>query len=907
MKQEKEYFAFISYKREDEKWAKWLAHQLDNYKLPSTLNGKELPPSLRKTFRDVDELSAGNLPEQIYNALSTSDNLIVICSPRSAKSEWVNKEIEDFIEIKGGKYDHIFPFIIDGEPFSKEPSRECFPKALRALPDREERIGGNINEQGGRYAAVVKVIAGMLSVTFDSLWDRYEREQKKRRNWMITAGITAFLAIAGIAFWMYLQKQEVLRANWSMMENQTRAVTEKVSELIDSGNILLSQKLLLEVLPQNINDIDRPYVSDAEAALRKAEGMQTFKLCDYNHLTGKAVSNGAILSVDYDDGINLWNPESGALIKHFNEGEVYNASLSPNLKEMAIIHGHGGSSSDCLQDYKDIKIVDIGSGKCLKTLVGHKREVIKAVYSDDGKFLASSSWDGTVKIWDLTKKIPIKTFYGDSTLRQSTISESLDYRISFALGFSPNGKHVISTFEGRNMEVWDINNDNCIDTLKAHTGIIWSVDYSPNGKMFASAGDDKTVRIWDANKRDVIKTLTGHSQTILDVTFSKDSKFVVSSSSDSTIRVWDVTKGICVRQMNAHTVVMKAMFSPDGQSIIYSPNDNSVRVWKFKNIPVYNTTSFGKVACCQSGSLVVLSNMDEGVTAWNIEKKQFLFHLDDIVRVDCIDYSKFGNYILTMHSLPDERSRIYVWDVKANGFIREFKVKGIRTFGEHLRHAVFSPDEMCIASAEKDSTIRIWDMRTNKCVKEIKQDVYDIIHYSPDGKMLAVVKSWENKIYLIRISDGEIVKKFTGHKESISNMLFTNDGKLLITSSSDGSVNLWDINTGKCVKSVNLGMGKVDAISLSKDEKYIICVCGKKYIAVLDKESGTCLNKIESTGTVFAHLLKDNRTIAAASSNGKIQYYDFPPLQELMDKLRERFKDRKLTNDERLKFYLNME
>ena len=102
MKQEKEYqyFAFISYKREDEKWAKWLAHELDNYKLPSTLNGKELPSSLRKTFRDVDELSAGNLPEQIYNALSMADNLIVVCSPRAAKSEWVNKEIKDFIKLK---------------------------------------------------------------------------------------------------------------------------------------------------------------------------------------------------------------------------------------------------------------------------------------------------------------------------------------------------------------------------------------------------------------------------------------------------------------------------------------------------------------------------------------------------------------------------------------------------------------------------------------------------------------------------------------------------------------------------------------------------------------------------------------------------------------------------------------
>ena len=108
----KEYYAFISYKREDEKWAKWLAQKLENYHLPTTLNGKELPKNLRPVFRDTDELSAGNLPKQIYHALSVSNNLIVICSPRSAQSEWVNKEIKDFIAIKGGKSDNIYPFII---------------------------------------------------------------------------------------------------------------------------------------------------------------------------------------------------------------------------------------------------------------------------------------------------------------------------------------------------------------------------------------------------------------------------------------------------------------------------------------------------------------------------------------------------------------------------------------------------------------------------------------------------------------------------------------------------------------------------------------------------------------------------------------------------------------------------
>ena len=84
MAHKKEYFTFISYQGDDEKWAKWLAKELEHYHLPSTLNGKDLPKSLRPIFRDVNELSAGNLPQQIYYALSISKNFIVVCSPRSA-------------------------------------------------------------------------------------------------------------------------------------------------------------------------------------------------------------------------------------------------------------------------------------------------------------------------------------------------------------------------------------------------------------------------------------------------------------------------------------------------------------------------------------------------------------------------------------------------------------------------------------------------------------------------------------------------------------------------------------------------------------------------------------------------------------------------------------------------------
>lgn len=260
-----QYFAFISYQRRDEEWAKWLQHKLEHYRLPSNLNGRtDLPKEIRPVFKDTSELTPGNLPEQIHLALEQSKFLIVICSPRSAQSEWVNKEVETFMSM--GRTDSIIPFIIDGRPFSSNSEEECFPQAILSLPREQEILGANINEMG-RDAAAVKVVARMFDIRFDELWQRHEREQKRHRMLIWASTLVLIFAITGVAFWMYLQRQETLKANWKMMENQSRMVAEKAKEEVRQGNIYDAILALLEMIPQDGN---RPFVPELEGALRAA-------------------------------------------------------------------------------------------------------------------------------------------------------------------------------------------------------------------------------------------------------------------------------------------------------------------------------------------------------------------------------------------------------------------------------------------------------------------------------------------------------------------------------------------------------------------------------------------------------------------------------------------------------------
>ena len=232
--EQKKYFAFISYKREDEKWAKWLQHELEHYRLPLNVRKADasLPKEIRPVFKDTSELAAGVLANEIHDALENSKYLIVVCSPRSSKSEWVGKEVQTFIDM--GRSEYIIPFIIAGKAFSDNPDEECFPLSLREMPKESELLGVNINEMG-REAAVVKVVARMFGLQFDTLWQRREREKRMRRNRIIAAVAVFVLSVMGVAGWIWHQNVE-LEARNTLINRQNVALDAKTDSLLKAND-----------------------------------------------------------------------------------------------------------------------------------------------------------------------------------------------------------------------------------------------------------------------------------------------------------------------------------------------------------------------------------------------------------------------------------------------------------------------------------------------------------------------------------------------------------------------------------------------------------------------------------------------------------------------------------------------
>lgn len=191
------YYAFISYKHEDEKYAKWLQKRLENYRLPAALQNEDIPRQAKPIFRDQTDLTPGQpLKDSIKEKLRLSKYLIVICSKNLAKeSQYVDYEINSFVEM--GRANRIIPVIIDGEPYAENPENECFCNAIKQIPG--EILAANF-EKDGRYMASLKVIAALFQLDADELIRRDERRRKKSRIAVATiVSVLLLLAIIAIS------------------------------------------------------------------------------------------------------------------------------------------------------------------------------------------------------------------------------------------------------------------------------------------------------------------------------------------------------------------------------------------------------------------------------------------------------------------------------------------------------------------------------------------------------------------------------------------------------------------------------------------------------------------------------------------------------------------------------------
>lgn len=191
--------AYISYSHRDERWAVWLHRALESYRLPRKLVGTQtkigkVPARVKPVFRDRDDLSSdSDLAGTVKQALTDSENLIVVCSPESAASAWVNEEIRYFAGL--GREKKIFCIIVDGDPAATDAESSCFPEALAEIGLNEPLAADVRKWADGKRLSRLKLIAGMLGLPLDQLRRRDLQKRQKAWAWASLASIALLVIV----------------------------------------------------------------------------------------------------------------------------------------------------------------------------------------------------------------------------------------------------------------------------------------------------------------------------------------------------------------------------------------------------------------------------------------------------------------------------------------------------------------------------------------------------------------------------------------------------------------------------------------------------------------------------------------------------------------------------------------
>lgn len=675
MAQEKDYFAFISYKREDEKWAKWLQHKLEHYKLPSNVRkgNPSLPRDLRPVFKDTSELASGVLADEIRSALEQSQYLIVICSPRAAQSDWVCKEVQSFIDM--GRTKEVIPFIVGGKAFASNPEEECFPVALRQLPREQELLGVNVNEMG-KEAAMVKVVAQMLGLKFDTLWQRRQKEKMRRTTLLSVAAV--FLMTALIAsMWIWKKNIQLHQSYQKIMEAQSRFIAEKINTLISEGDSYTATLLALETLPEDLSTPNRPYVPESEYALRQLYFRHS-ALLHTNTSTPAMVSFSQdgkyLLALLKDSTIQVWDTKNGAVIDSImafpfqhvtNQFGSLNVSipnedvgivkLTDSTESMwqktweetddsisAVTLSPDGMSIASVSRDRHLRLYNMNTGKILRVVKAHDASIRSVAFSPDSVHISTASRDGLVKIWESTfRKAPI-------VLRGHTGQV-------YSAVFSPDGEKIVSASDDHSIKLWDAHSGELIATGIGHDNIVRNAAFSPDGKYIVSASYDKTIKIWDAQSQSLVllKTLEGHRNTACCARFSPDCKTVASVSWDNMVKLWDWETGRVIREWEAHhSGIHTVTFSPDGKRLLTVSWEKNVKIWDVDTGRLVceligHTQRTTSATFNADGTQIITSSEDGTIKLWSFPPLQQLI---DETR------ERFKNRQLT----PEERRKYYL-------------------------------------------------------------------------------------------------------------------------------------------------------------------------------------------------------------------------------------------------------
>ena len=513
-----------------------------------------------------------------------------------------------------------------------------------------------------------------------------------------------------------------------------------------------------------------------------------------------------------------------------------------------------------------IKIWDVETGSELRSLSGHLGAVKALVWSPDGKWLVSGGNDRTLRIWDVNSGQEARKFdEGDSTIE--------------AIAVSGDGSMVASGGSGNKITVREVATGKATFNLEDHKSPITAIAFSPDGSVLASGSEDERVITWDLKKGELDETLKGHVGAITELRFDRSGQVLASGGVDKTVRLWNAANGRKLGTLSGHEGSILALEFTSPASLSTIDTTRTIKRWNITDKPaVLSTIKLDQEAAAgeaESGSFsanetaLAIGNGAGTVTIYDPANSAAVRQLENYtVGYYAARFSADRHWLAT----ASFDNTVKLWDLQTGRALSPFTGHTGR-----VTTLVFHPDNKRVISASVDHTIRIWDTSTGRSVEVLKGHTNGIssLAISRNGKYL-VSASADQTIGIWDLEAKTTPRFLRGHTGEVISVSISPADDLIASSGIDGTVKIWDIATGNNSRSFDPRSGEIDSVSFSPDGKTIVSGGIDRTIRIWDTASGTPLKTLSGhTGKINSIAFSsDGRQLASSGQDKTVRIWD---------------------------------
>jgi WD40 repeat protein len=783
--------AFICYSRQDVVFARALEQALERYRPPRELGRPARPLDV---FRDEQDFTGVEYNESIKRHLRGAAKLIVICSPSSSNSSFVNDEIRWFSEARGAR--NIVPVLRGGNPTCDSADETAaFPpalcEALAPLPVGPDYRRFDENKDALHRSPFQDAWFGLLANLLDT--ERAEIEQRdhrrRRRQRHITIGVTTAVIAS------------LLAALVVALLSRSQAIRDR-----DLAEQRRQQALARRLMTDSLSVADREYDTAILLALEAAR-----------------LSPGTDSSGHVRDVLNRNTPFRGAVRRHAAavlaigvtngamflasvdaQGTVAVADIGASAEQRKL--GIGGTAEAAALTHdgtrvafavgNDIELWNIAERRRERVLREHTSAVTSLCFSADGALLASGSWDGSAIIWNV----------GDGRARYPPLeghSESPN-PLSLAKGvhgvaFNSDASTLATTGGDNTAILWNAHTgQRAVGPLSGHATRgdqlfpgVRSVAFSPDNTILATGGDDRQVRLWNAASGEPLgDPLAGHEGAIRALAFIAGGLGLVSGDEFGVIRIWAVRDRRSIKVLQGHATAVTALAALQQNSFVSSAKDGAIIEWDPFADAERLATSF-----------VVAAPEPQPRSVTGTGRR----HFPDLVW--SVRFSPSGRRLAS----GADDGTVVAWEVDTRMEIARFVCQPGQVFA-----VAFSPDESRLACAGLGSDILVRDLSTGDERRLHTGGPAGRLDFSPDGLTLAAgdatgnVRGWNT-------ATGAALFAFQVGGSPILLVAFIDDGRRLLGGNKNGELVIWDIANRASLQNIRLQTSTPDDVILNGD------------------------------------------------------------------------------------------